>query len=160
MKLGVAAIGLLKSGPEKELAADYEQRITGLGRTAGLTGFAVQDWAESKASTADLRKAEEAKRLWSAIPAEGLAIVLDERGKAHTSTDFAKILQQQAEAGTKQLHFLIGGPDGHASETRDKAFKTLSFGPMTFPHRLLRVMLLEQIYRAVTIIVNHPYHRA
>jgi 23S rRNA (pseudouridine1915-N3)-methyltransferase len=160
MKLGVAAIGLLKSGPEKELAADYELRITGLGRTAGLTGFAVQDWAESRAATADLRKAEEAKRLWSAVPAEGLAIVLDERGKAPSSADFAKILQQQAEAGTKQLHFLIGGPDGHASETRDKAFKTLSFGPMTFPHRLLRVMLLEQIYRAVTIIVNHPYHRA
>ncbi len=160
MKLGIAAIGLLKAGPEKELAADYEQRVSGLGRTAGLTGFAVQDWAESKAPTADLRKVEEAKRLWSAVPADGLAIVLDERGKAPTSSEFAKLLQQQAEAGTKQLHFLIGGPDGHAAESRAKAFKTLSFGPMTFPHRLLRVMLLEQIYRAVTIIVNHPYHRA
>jgi 23S rRNA (pseudouridine1915-N3)-methyltransferase len=160
MKLGIAAIGLLKSGPEKELAADYEQRISGLGRTAGFSGFAVQDWAESKATTADLRKVEEAKRLWSAVPADGLAIVLDERGKAVSSAEFAKLLQQQAEAGAKQLHFLIGGPDGHAPETRAKAFKTLSFGPMTFPHRLLRVMLFEQIYRAVTIIVNHPYHRA
>jgi 23S rRNA (pseudouridine1915-N3)-methyltransferase len=160
MKLGISAIGLLKSGPEKELAADYEQRISGLGRTAGLTGFAVQDWAESKASTADLRKAEEAKRLWSAVPPDGLVIVLDERGKAPTSAEFAKLLQQQAEAGAKQLHFFIGGPDGHATESHAKAFKTLSFGPMTFPHRLLRVMLLEQIYRAVTIIVNHPYHRA
>jgi 23S rRNA (pseudouridine1915-N3)-methyltransferase len=160
MKIGIAAIGLLKSGPEKELAAEYEQRITGLGRTAGLTGFAVHDWAESKAASSDLRKAEEAKRLWSAVPTDSLAVVLDERGKAPTSAEFAKLLQQHAEAGTKQLHFLIGGPDGHASETRTKAFKTLSFGPMTFPHRLLRVMLLEQIYRAVTIIVNHPYHRA
>jgi 23S rRNA (pseudouridine1915-N3)-methyltransferase len=160
MKLGIAAIGSLKSGPEKELAAEYEQRISGLGRNAGLTGFAVQDWAESKASTADLRKAEEAKRLWSTVAVDGLAIVLDERGKAHTSIEFSKLLQQQAEAGTKQLHFLIGGPDGHAPETRAKAFKTMSFGPMTFPHRLIRVMLLEQIYRAVTIIVNHPYHRA
>ena len=159
MKLGIAAIGLLKSGPEKELAAEYEQRLSGLGRSAGLTGFSVQDWAESKATTSDLRKAEEAKRLWSVVPADGLAIVLDERGKAPSSADFAKLLQQQAEAGAKQLHFLIGGPDGHATQTRDKAFKTLSFGPMTFPHRLLRVMLLEQIYRAVTIIVNHPYHR-
>ena len=160
MKLGIAAIGLLKSCPEKELAAEYEQRITGLGRNAGLTDFAVQDWAESKASTADLRKAEEAKRLWSAVPTDGLAIVLDERGHAPSSAEFAKLLQQQAGAGTKHLHFLIGGPDGHTPETRNKAFKTLSFGPMTFPHRLLRVMLLEQIYRAVTIIVNHPYHRA
>ena len=160
MKIAVAAIGLLKSGPEKEMAADYEQRIPVLGRNAGVTGFVVQDWPESKAGTADLRKAEEAKRLWSAVPADGLAIVLDERGKALSSPDFAAVLQQQANLGTKHLSFLIGGPDGHAVETRAKAFKTLSFGPMTFPHRLLRVMLFEQIYRAVTIIVNHPYHRA
>ncbi len=160
MKIGVAAIGLLKAGPEKELAADYEQRILGAGRNAGLTGFQVQDWAESRASTADLRKSEEAKRLWSAVPADGLAVVLDERGQALASADFAKLIVKQAESGCRSLHFLIGGPDGHAVETRAKAFKTLSFGPMTYPHRLLRVMLLEQIYRSVTIIVNHPYHRA
>jgi 23S rRNA (pseudouridine1915-N3)-methyltransferase len=159
MKIGIAAIGLLKSGPEKDLAADYEQRIPSLGRTAGLTGFTVQDWPESKAGTADLRKAEEAKRLWSAVPADGLAVVLDERGKPFSSTEFATFMQQQADIGTRHLSFLVGGPDGHTLETRTKAFKTLSFGPMTFPHRLLRVMLLEQIYRAVTIIVNHPYHR-
>jgi 23S rRNA (pseudouridine1915-N3)-methyltransferase len=160
MKIGIAAIGLLKSGPEKELAAEYEQRIQGTGRSAGLTGFVVQDWAESRAATADLRKAEEAKRLWSAVPADSLAIVLDERGKALTSPEFAKLIENQAQSGCRSLNFLIGGPDGHAAETRSKAFKTLSFGPMTFPHRLLRVMLLEQIYRSVTIIVNHPYHRA
>jgi 23S rRNA (pseudouridine1915-N3)-methyltransferase len=160
MKIGIAAIGLLKSGHEMQLAADYEQRITGLGRTAGFTGLNIQDWAESKSATAALRKAEEAKRLWSAVPADGFAVVLDERGKAMDSADFAKLLQSQAQSGTKQLLFLIGGPDGHAAETRTRAFQTLSFGPMTFPHRLLRVMLLEQIYRAVTIIVNHPYHRA
>jgi 23S rRNA (pseudouridine1915-N3)-methyltransferase len=159
MKIGVAAIGLLKSGPEKELAADYEQRIPSLGRSAGLTGLSVQDWPESKAATAELRKSEEAKRLWSLVPAEGLVIVLDERGKALSSAEFATVIQQQAGLATKHMTFMIGGPDGHAAETRAKAFKTLSFGPMTFPHRLLRVMLLEQIYRAVTIIVNHPYHR-
>jgi 23S rRNA (pseudouridine1915-N3)-methyltransferase len=160
MKIGIAAIGLLKSGPEKELAAEYEQRIQGTGRSAGLTGFVVQDWAESRAATADLRKAEEAKRLWSAVPVDGSAIVLDERGKTLTSPEFAKLIEHQAQSGCRSLNFLIGGPDGHAAETRSKAFKTLSFGPMTFPHRLLRVMLLEQIYRSVTIIVNHPYHRA
>jgi 23S rRNA (pseudouridine1915-N3)-methyltransferase len=159
MKIGVAAIGLLKSGPEKELAAEYEHRIVGTGRTAGITGFQVQDWAESKAATADLRKVEEAKRLWSAVPDDGVVLVLDERGKALSSPDFAKLIEEQAQGGCRSLHFLIGGPDGHAADTRTKAFKTLSFGPMTFPHRLLRVMLLEQIYRSVTIIVNHPYHR-
>jgi 23S rRNA (pseudouridine1915-N3)-methyltransferase len=159
MKIGIAAIGLLKSGPEKELAAEYEQRIQGAGRSAGLTGFSIQDWAESRSATADLRKAEEAKRLWSAVPADGVSIVLDERGKSLSSPEFAKLIEQQAQNGCRSLHFLIGGPDGHAPETREKAFKTLSFGPMTFPHRLLRLMLLEQIYRSVTIIVNHPYHR-
>jgi 23S rRNA (pseudouridine1915-N3)-methyltransferase len=160
MKIGIAAIGLLKTGPEKELAAEYEQRIHGAGRSAGLTGFNIQDWAESRAATPDLRKTEEAKRLWSAVPADGAAIVLDERGKSLSSPEFAKLIEQQAQIGCRSLNFLIGGPDGHAPETREKAFKTLSFGPMTFPHRLLRVMLLEQIYRSVTIIVNHPYHRA
>lgn len=160
MKISIAAIGLLKSGPERELATEYEHRIQGAGRNVGITGFQVQDWAESRGATADLRKAEEAKRLWSAVPEDGLAIVLDERGKALASTEFAKLIEQQAQSGCRNLNFLIGGPDGHAADTRIRAFKTLSFGPMTFPHRLLRVMLLEQIYRSVTIIVNHPYHRA
>jgi 23S rRNA (pseudouridine1915-N3)-methyltransferase len=160
MKLAIAAIGLLKSGPEKELAAEYEQRIRGLGRNAGLSDLLVQDWAESRAATAELRKAEEAKKLWSAVPLEAASIVLDERGKALSSADFADLMRSQSELGTKTLCFLIGGPDGHAPETRGKAFKTLSFGPMTFPHRLLRVMLLEQLYRSVTIMLSHPYHRA
>jgi 23S rRNA (pseudouridine1915-N3)-methyltransferase len=159
MKIEIAAIGLLKSGPEKVLAADYEQRIQGGGRGAGISGFQVQEWAESRAATADLRKAEEAKRLWSSVAEGGVAFVLDERGKALSSPEFAKAIEQQAELGCRSLHFLIGGPDGHAAESRARAAKTLSFGPLTFPHRLLRVMLLEQIYRSVTIIVNHPYHR-
>jgi 23S rRNA (pseudouridine1915-N3)-methyltransferase len=160
MKLAIAAIGLLKQGPELELARDYEQRIQGLGRQAGVTGLAIQDWAESRAATPELRKGDEATRLWSAVPPEASAIVLDERGQALTSAAFAALIKAQADQGTRQLSFLIGGPDGHAPETRSKAFKTLSFGPMTYPHRLLRVLLLEQIYRAVTILVNHPYHRA
>jgi 23S rRNA (pseudouridine1915-N3)-methyltransferase len=159
MKVAIAAIGQLKSSPEKELAAEYEQRIQGLGRTAGLTGLILQDWPESRAATADLRKAEEAKKLWSAVPEATTAIALDERSKPMTSAEFAKLIEAQAQSGVRQLTFLIGGPDGHAPDTRVQATRTLSFGPMTFPHRLLRVMLLEQIYRAVTILVSHPYHR-
>lgn len=160
MKLAIAAIGLLKTGPEKQLAAEYETRIQGLGRTAGLQGLVVKDWTESRAASVDLRKTEEAKLLWSAVPADSLAILLDERARAHSSVDFATLLTNEAERGAKHLTFLIGGPDGHAAESHGKAFKSISFGPMTWPHRLVRVMLLEQIYRAVTIMVNHPYHRA
>ena len=159
MKLTIAAIGLLKTGPEKAMAADYEKRIAVLGKQAGITTIAVQDVAESRGATADLRKAEEAKWLWNTLPTDVAAIVLDERGKAWSSEEFAKLIAGHGQNATKNLGFLIGGPDGHAAETRKVARHIMSFGPMTFPHRLLRVMLLEQIYRAVTILVNHPYHR-
>ncbi len=160
MKLAIAAIGHLKSGPEKELAAAYEQRIAVLGRKAGFTGLGIHDWAESRAQDVNVRKVEEAQRLWSVVPEGSPVFVLDERGQAVSSEAFAKMLAAEAQRGAKQLTLMIGGADGHAPETRSKALKTLSFGPMTWPHRLVRVMLLEQIYRAVTILVNHPYHRA
>lgn len=159
MKLAIAAIGLLKTGAEKTLAAEYETRIAGLCKKAGFTGLALQEWAESRAAEAKPRMADEAKVLWAAVPAGTVVVALDERGKTQSSEEFAKFLSQQAQGGARQLTFLIGGPDGHAAETREKADRLLAFGPMTFPHRLVRVMLLEQIYRAVTILVNHPYHR-
>ena len=160
MKIAVSAIGLLKQGPETELAADYLKRLSGLGRGAGITEIVVKEFAESRAATEALRKAEESKVLRQTVPDGTHSIVLDERGKAMTSSDFAANLKRIAEGGMRQTTFLIGGADGHAPETRQKASQILSFGPMTFPHRLLRIMLLEQIYRAVTILVNHPYHRA
>jgi 23S rRNA (pseudouridine1915-N3)-methyltransferase len=160
MKLAVSAIGLLKQGPETEMAGDYQKRITGTGRSAGLTELLVKEFPESRAATDQLRKTEEQKLLWSTVPEATHVIALDERGKALTSQEFAVLLKRLADAGTRQTTFLIGGPDGHAPETRERASQILSFGLMTFPHRLLRVMLLEQIYRAVTILVNHPYHRA
>jgi 23S rRNA (pseudouridine1915-N3)-methyltransferase len=159
MKLQIAAIGLLKAGPELQLAKEYEQRIPAMGRGAGITGLIMQDWPESRAATVDLRKAEEAKKLWAAVSADAVTIALDERGKSLSSEDFAKLIETQAQQGFKTMVFLIGGPDGHATDTRQKASHVLSFGPMTFPHRLLRVMLLEQLYRATTIMVKHPYHR-
>jgi 23S rRNA (pseudouridine1915-N3)-methyltransferase len=115
----------------------------------------VNDFAESQAPTAPQRMEDEAKLLATKFP----TIVLDERGKAFSSEDFAKLLQRHLDQGTQELAFLIGGPDGHSPQTRQSAGHLLSFGPMTWPHRLVRVMLFEQIYRAVTILVNHPYHR-
>jgi 23S rRNA (pseudouridine1915-N3)-methyltransferase len=160
MKLAVSAIGLLKQGPETELASDYQKRLLAMGRSAGLTDFAIKEFSESRAATDAQRKSDEHKLLWSTVPDATHTIALDERGKAMNSQEFALMVKRLAESGVKQTTFLIGGPDGHAAETRAKANQILSFGPMTFPHRLLRVMLLEQIYRAVTILVNHPYHRA
>ena len=150
----------MKAGPERLLAEDYGSRIPPLGRKAGITTLKINDWSESQKADTTQRMAEEAQQLWSAVPEGAYVIALDERGKAPTSAAFAAKLGKLAEQGTSDVIFLLGGPDGHASETRARATELLALGPMTWPHRLARVMLLEQIYRSVTILVNHPYHRA
>jgi 23S rRNA (pseudouridine1915-N3)-methyltransferase len=160
VRLSILAVGRLKSGPERELAEDYLTRIRGTGRKAGISELSISEFAESQAATAAARMAEEARLLWAGLPPKAHTIALDERGKTLSSAEFAGHLARHLSQGTPAIAFLIGGPDGHDAETRARAGLTLSFGPMTWPHRLVRVMLLEQIYRAVTIIVNHPYHRA
>lgn len=159
MKLHILAIGRLKAGPELALFDDYLKRARGLGRPLGVTGVETRDFPESKLPDAKGRMAAEAALLAGATPDPSFRIVLDERGKALASDDFALIFQRHLDHGTPCLAFLIGGPDGHAPAIREKAGLLLSFGPMTWPHRLARVMLAEQIYRAVTILVKHPYHR-
>ncbi len=159
MRLQVLSIGRLKAGPEKTLAEDYQTRLEGLGRKAGITRLTVSDFAESQAQTAAQRQDDESKVLAAALAPKALTLVLDERGKSLPSEAFSQLLQRHLDQGTQDLAFLIGGPDGHTAETRQKAGQLISFGPMTWPHRLVRVMLFEQIYRAVTIMVNHPYHR-
>ncbi len=159
MKLHVLAIGRLKAGPELALFDDYLKRARGLGRSCGVTDIADRDFPESKLPDAKGRMLAEAALLSGASPDPSFRIVLDERGKALSSDDFASTLRRHLDQGTNALSFLIGGPDGHAPETRSAAGLLLSFGPMTWPHRLVRVMLAEQIYRAVTILARHPYHR-
>jgi 23S rRNA (pseudouridine1915-N3)-methyltransferase len=160
MKVTVLAVGRLKAGPEWRLAEEYRERAAGLGRSAGITRLTLADVSESKARTAPRRMAEEARFLAGGLPAGAFTVVLDERGEGMTSPAFASLLRRHADGGTADMAFLIGGPDGLDPTVRDKAGLLLSFGPMTWPHRLVRVMVLEQIYRAVTIMVNHPYHRS
>jgi 23S rRNA (pseudouridine1915-N3)-methyltransferase len=159
MRIAVIGIGKLKRGPELDLCDEYEKRLKGLGRQMGIAGVSIAEFAESRAPSAAQRMTEEAALLASHSPAGALTVVLDERGKALSSRNFAAYLQRHLARGTADLAFLIGGPDGHADAIRSGAETVLSLGPMTWPHRLARVMLLEQIYRSVTILVNHPYHR-
>ena len=160
MRVSVIAVGRLKQGPEKAIAGEYQMRAEGLGRKCGITRIAVTEFSESQAASPAARMAEEARLLTAARPARGFSVALDERGKALASEAFANLLSQHLDSGTPEMSFLIGGPDGHAPETRDNAGLLMSFGPMTWPHRLVRVMLFEQFYRALTIITGHPYHRA
>ena len=159
MRLSLIAVGRLKPGPEKTIAEDYLTRATGLGRQCGITRIGVTEFAESQASSSAARMAEEGRQVAAALPEKAFSIVLDERGKAMASDAFAGLLSRHLDGGTQDIAFLIGGPDGHAPGIRERAGFLMSFGPMTWPHRLVRVMLFEQLYRATTIIMGHPYHR-
>ena len=159
MKLHIFAVGRLKGEAESALIDDYLKRARGLSRQAGITAMEMREFPESRAQTAPERMRAEAATLTQALPRDAMTIALDERGKAITSEDFAARLSRFRDQGVNDVAFLIGGPDGHAEDLRKKAALLLSFGAMTWPHRLVRVMLTEQIYRAVTILVKHPYHR-
>jgi 23S rRNA (pseudouridine1915-N3)-methyltransferase len=154
MRLRIAAVGRLKAGPERELLDRYVERVNAAGRAVSLSPLDVVEVSESAARRPADRLAEEAKAL------KKWAIVLDARGKSHTSEDFAKYLAALRENAAPAALFLIGGADGLAEEARKDADFVLAFGAATFPHQLVRILLAEQIYRAVTIISGHPYHRA
>ena len=103
--------------------------------------------------------AEEAERLFAALPADAALIALDERGKSLPSADLAALLAKERDGGRGSLAFILGGPDGLAEAVRKRAGRLLAFGAATWPHQLVRLMLAEQLYRATTILAGHPYHR-
>ncbi len=160
MRLVVAAVGQMKAGPERELFARYAERATAGGKALGLGPLSVRECAESRARRAEDRKAEEARALLAALEAGGRAIALDETGRTIASTQFAALVQRLRDDGARALTFFIGGADGLDPSVRASSEAVLSFGAMTLPHQLVRVVLAEQIYRATTILAGHPYHRA
>jgi 23S rRNA (pseudouridine1915-N3)-methyltransferase len=158
MKIHLLAVGRAKE--ESGLTEDYLRRIRGQGRSCGITAVNFRDVAESRAATPATRTEAEADELKKLTPAGAYRIVLDERGKLMSSAAFAALLRKHLDGSTADLAFLIGGPDGHGDSLRNQADLLLSLGQMTWPHRLIRVMLVEQVYRAITILLKHPYHRA
>lgn len=160
MQIVVAAVGRLKAGLERELVARYLDRAAKAGPRVGLTGFAVREMAEGRAATAPQRQSEELAALAAVIPAGAATVVLDERGAALSSQAFADFIGRERDAGRASMVMAIGGPDGHDAALRANASLVLSFGAMTWPHQLVRVLLAEQLYRAVTLLSGHPYHRA
>jgi 23S rRNA (pseudouridine1915-N3)-methyltransferase len=160
MRLVVAAIGRLKDGPERELAERYRKRAEQTGRRIGFRDTEVVEIRESRAQETAKRIVEESIALANVIPDRAVAIMLDEHGENIDSVTLAKRLGKWRDDGRPAAVFVIGGDDGLASSLRDKANLRLAFGAATWPHQLVRVMLLEQLYRAVTILSGHPYHRA
>jgi 23S rRNA (pseudouridine1915-N3)-methyltransferase len=159
MRLIVAAIGRLKAGPERELADRYAGRIEKSGRAIGFRGLDIVEIRESRGQDADTRMKEETTALASAIPDGAAVVVLHESGRALDSATIARTLGGWRDAGRPATIFVIGGPDGLAPDIKRRADITLAFGAATWPHQLVRIMLLEQMYRAVTILSDHPYHR-
>ncbi len=160
MRIVLAAIGRLKAGPERELSARYLERAQAACRQVGITSIDLREFEESRARRPEDRKTEEAEAIAGLLAKGGRLILLDERGKSISSADFSKDIASARDAGEASYVLAIGGPDGLAPDLRSKADMTIAFGAMTWPHQLVRVMALEQIYRAVTILSGHPYHRA
>ena len=153
MRIGIAAIGRLGRTPEAGLVKDYADRATAAGRSLGLGPVEIAELEAKKPG-----KAPEADLLLAA--AEGARLIAcDERGKVWRSRDFAAHIANLRDGGERRLVFVIGGADGLDPRVREVAAETLAFGPQTWPHALARVMLAEQIYRAVTILAGSPYHR-
>lgn len=159
MRLLLVSVGRLKAGPERDLVARYVERAAGAGRAIGFTSFELREIEESRARRAEDRKEEEAKALRALLAPNAGVIALDEAGKLLSSRAFAEDLGRRRDEGVAALAFIIGGPDGLAPNLCASASLVLSFGRMTFPHQLVRIMAAEQIYRATTILSGHPYHR-
>lgn len=160
MKVSIHAVGRMKAGPDKEMADRYLERFARAGPALGLDFSGVTEFAESRAPQAAERKREEAASLVAVANAGASLIFLDERGKNLTSPQLAEALARLRDEGARQAVFAIGGPDGHDEALRSRAALVWSFGALTWPHQLARIMLAEQLYRATTILSGHPYHRA
>ncbi|MGB9365033.1 MAG: 23S rRNA (pseudouridine(1915)-N(3))-methyltransferase RlmH [Xanthobacteraceae bacterium] len=158
MRIVVAAVGRLKRGPEVELAERYRERAVKSGRGIGLRSLDIIEIAESRARDAQRRMLEESIALANIIPERAATVLLDPRGEALDSNGFVKRLRGWNDSG-RDAAFVIGGPDGLAPTLSENATLHLAFGALTWPHQLVRVMLLEQIYRAITMMSGHPYHR-
>jgi 23S rRNA (pseudouridine1915-N3)-methyltransferase len=162
VQIGVFAIGRMKSGPGRELAALYFERFARSAPQIGLGFAGVTEKPESRLADAPARKQEEAGFLCAHLDASPGAhlFLLDEAGAAMTSARFAADIGRLRDDGSRSLVFAIGGADGHASELAGRANRVIAFGPATWPHQIVRIMLAEQLYRAATILSGHPYHRA
>ncbi len=153
MKLTVLAVGRLSRSPETELVKLYCDRASAAGRALGLGPLEIIEVESRKPG-----KGPEADALRPHL-SDAYVVACDEHGAARTSRDFSADMAKLRDQGTRRLVFMIGGADGLDPALLATAQSRLAFGPQTWPHALARVMLCEQIYRAVTILAGGPYHR-
>ena len=155
MKIILRAGGIIRSGPEREMIDDYMRRAQGLARGTGFIGIEEQQ--------IDLRSAKsrenETATLLKDIPVGSKLIIFDERGKTPTSRQISQNFANWRDEGISQLVLTIGGADGFEPSAIPSGTTRWAFGPQTWPHKMVRLMAAEQIYRALSILARTPYHR-
>ena len=159
MRIALIAVGRLKAGPERALYERYVGRLRAMARAVGVADLDLREIDESRARRPEDRREEEAAAILKAVGPRDALVLLDERGSSPTSADWAADVARERDRGQAVYAVAIGGPDGLAPGLRAKAHKVVSFGAMTWPHQLVRVMAAEQLYRALSILSGHPYHR-
>src|SRR5260370_18344972 len=159
MRLVIIAIGRLRQGPARELAERYRERFEDIGRKLGFRGLEIHEIPESRAGDAARRIAEEAAAISAAIPEKSVLLALDERGDNIESTVFARHLGRWRDQSVANTIFAIGGADGLSPDLRRKAKLSIAFGSATWPHQMVRVILLGQIYPAAANFAVPPSHR-
>jgi 23S rRNA (pseudouridine1915-N3)-methyltransferase len=159
MRIVVIAVGRLKQGPERELAETYRKRAQSIGRALGMREIEIIEIRESRAAEAERRRTEESIAIANIIPERATIVILDERGENLDSAALAALLREWRTEDRPAVAFVIGGADGLAASLCERAKLKLAFGAATWPHQLARIMLLEQLYRAGSILAGHPYHR-
>ena len=151
MRVTIAAVGRDRSGPARDLFEEYCRRCP--------WPIRLHEVPPRTTAPPERRRAEEAARLSSAASRNAALVALDENGRNLTSRALAAKIGAWQRQGRSELAFLIGGPDGLDAALIERADLVLALGRMTWPHRLVRVLLAEQLYRAATILAGHPYHR-
>jgi len=154
MHITLISVGKLKKGPEKELVDDYVTRFNKAGPGIGLRSLKLVDLASGGGLEA------EGKLILNAVPSGAKVLRLDEHGPAWTSVKLANQIATWRDAGTPTLCFLIGGAEGYSDAVRAAYADTLALGPQTWPHRLVKAMISEQLYRSVSLLAGLPYHKA
>ncbi len=151
MLILIGAVSRARTGPEAELYAQFAARLT--------WPVTLREVVEKRPLPAAELKNREAELLLAAPADDARVVALDPRGRAVDSRQFAETLRRWRDQGVREVAFLIGGAEGHGDAVLERADLTLSLGPMTWPHLLVRAMLAEQLYRAQSILGGHPYHR-
>jgi len=152
MRITICAVARTRRGPTAEICQTYQKRLPWY--------VTIREVEARKNLKGDKRLGAETQLLRDTIPSGATVIALDREGKTLSSKAFAKLVGRWQDEGVGDIAFLIGGADGLRRDLVQTAQLVLSFGDMTWPHLLARAMLMEQLYRAHTILTGHPYHRA